>query len=584
MTRRAVDPTTIAPLGWFVRVGWVGPAVLAAVFIAAGGGVIWLMHDRELETRRDDLVRSAEAGRESIRRHLNAGRDYLRMLGRDLAGGLLSHEEFNDRVAQYAADHPALVSVMYVDSGTVVRWRAPREPGKVDEPHQLTIPEIREACQRARRERRAAYSTSFVTMRGEAVIAGCLPVFDGEKFLGALVGAYSCELMLRQMLQREIIQHHQAALLGDGGHTIIHLPTVARVDERLVISTPLDPPGGGISLRLARYGGGFWGVALTLLTLLCVGLVVGMAWGMWLLNTHIARRARTMESLRKTRDELTQRVSERTRDLEHANRRLQKEMRDRQQAEQQARQRLEELAHVARVTTMGEMAAGLAHELNQPLGAIASFAGGAVRLVDAGQFDPDELRLAMGEISEQARRAGRIIHRLRTFVATGRPQRAPNDLRGLVTEVVDLLAMDIRHEQIDLELDLPEDLPPVLADGIQVQQVVLNLMHNAIEAMRAVDPAERRLTVRARPDDGSALRVTVSDAGAGCSDETLSMIFDAFYTTKESGLGMGLSISRSIVEAHGGKLWTTRNAERGLSLQFTLPTAEEEADDQEPTC
>ena len=583
MTRRTSDPTQTAPLGWFVRVGWVGPAVLATLFIAAGGGVLWLVYDHAFETERADLIRSADAGRESIRRHFNAGRDYIGGLSKDMAAGSLPREQFDARVSQYAADHPALVSVMYVDSDAVVQWQAPHKPGTLAEPGQLTIPEIRQACQQARRSRQIVYGASCVTVRGEPVVVVCLPVFRDDEFLGTLVGTYSCEHVLRQMLQREVIQHHQAGLVDGQGRTIVHLPTVARVDDRLTAVAPLDPPGHGISLRLARYGAGFWGVGLTLLTLLCAGLVLGMAWGMWLLNTHVARRARTSEALRRTRDELTQRVSERTRDLELANTQLQKEMQDRQQAELQARQRLEELAHVARVTTLGEMAAGLAHELNQPLGAIASYSGGSIRLMDSGTPDPDQLRHALGEIGDQARRAGRIIHRLRTFVATGQPQRAPNDVRQLVTEVVDLVAMDIRQEQIDFELDMPPDLPAALADGIQVQQVVLNLMRNAIEAMAAVPPDQRRLCVRARLNSAGRLLLAVSDTGPVCSDETLSRIFDASYTTKDSGLGMGLSITRSIVEAHGGKLWATHNQDRGLVLQFTLPTVEEDGHEQDKT-
>jgi len=559
--------------------------MLAALFITAGGGVLWLVHDHALETERTDLLRSADAGRESIRRHFNAGRDYINGLSKEIAAGGLSREQFGDRVSQYAADHPALVSVMYVDSDAVVRWQAPREPGTPAESGQLTIPEVRKACQQARQSRQVVYGAACVTVRGEPVVVACMPVFKDNEFLGTLVGAYSCEHILRQMLHREVIQQHQAGLVDARGRTIVHLHTVARVDDRLTAVAPLDPPGHGISLRLARYGAGFWGVGLTLLTLLCAGLVLGMAWGMWLLNTHIARRARTTESLRKTRDELAQRVSERTRDLELANTQLQKEMQDRQEAERQARQRLGELAHVARVTTLGEMAAGLAHELNQPLGAIASYSGGSIRLMDSGAPDPDQLRHALGEIGDQARRAGRIIHRLRTFVATGQPQRAPNDVRQLITEVVDLVAMDIRQEQIEFKLDIPPDLPPALADGIQVQQVVLNLMRNAIEAMADVPPDQRRLGVRARIDDKNRILVAVSDTGPECTDDTLSRIFDAFYTTKDSGLGMGLSITRSIVEAHGGKLWATRNQdqEQGLVLQFTLPIAEEDGDEHDTT-
>jgi signal transduction histidine kinase len=187
----------------------------------------------------------------------------------------------------------------------------------------------------------------------------------------------------------------------------------------------------------------------------------------------------------------------------------------------------------------------------------------------------------MDQVSDQARRAGRIIQRLRAFVSKSAPQKSPGDVRRLAAEVVDLLAMDIRQNQIDFSLDIPEALPAVLVDRIQVQQVVLNLMRNAIEAMEKTDPASRRLTVRASPPDNGMIEVAVVDSGTACPPEALTRVFDAFYTTKDAGIGMGLSISRSIVEAHGGELWAEPNAEAGLTFRFTLPIAHGEADAQD---
>jgi two-component system sensor kinase FixL len=180
----------------------------------------------------------------------------------------------------------------------------------------------------------------------------------------------------------------------------------------------------------------------------------------------------------------------------------------------------------------------------------------------------------MEEVSDQARRAGRIIQRLRAFVSKSQPQKSAARIRRLTTEVVDLLAMDIRQNQIDFHLEVPEDLPPVPADRIQVQQVLLNLMRNAIEAMARPGAADRRLTVRASPPANGMVEVAVSDSGPGCPPEALATMFDAFFTTKDSGLGMGLSISKTIVEAHGGRLWATTNPQGGLTFRFTLPTAD----------
>ena len=233
------------------------------------------------------------------------------------------------------------------------------------------------------------------------------------------------------------------------------LPTAAPLDKRLTALAAIDPPGHGLQLQLVGYGSGMWGVGTVLLSLLCVGLVAGMAWGMWSLKRQIARRTRAEESLRHARDELAERVRERTADLQQTNIQLQQEITDRRRAEEKARQRQEELAHVARVSTMGEMAAGLAHELNQPLGAIASFAEGGLRLIESDQSNTAPLHTALTEMSAQARRAGRIIHRLRTFVANHEPHQTSNSIRSLVEEVVDLVMMDIHQEQIAFSLELP---------------------------------------------------------------------------------------------------------------------------------
>lgn len=576
MAKSTQTHPTSRPLAWFVRVAWLGPAALAALFIAVLGGLLWLMQDHALQKDRSDLVGSVRTARESIAQRLAASRDYLTILAEDLARDPANAAACRQRLRQYMADHPELVNVVFVDREATTRWTVPDDVAGKTVGLPLACPRSQSGHESARRTRRPVYSATHISLQGEPVFDLNVPIVREGDFGGTFVGVYSYDRVLRHMLQREILQEHQVSLVNGDGRVIVGLPTVSDVDERLIETAPLDPPGHHVSLRLARYGAGFWGLGLTLLALLCVGLVIGMAWGMWSLNRHIARRAGAEASLRQARDELAQRVRERTADLEDANAKLQQEMAERERAEERARQHQEQLAHVARVSTMGEMAAGLAHELNQPLGAIATFAEGAVRLIEAGTPDLDDLHGAMDEMSEQAKRAGRIIQRLRQFVSKSVPQKLAGDIRRLTTEVVDLLAMDIRQNQVELRLEVPQRLPAVLVDRIQIQQVLLNLMRNAIEAMGKTDAAARRLRVRAAPPANGMIEVAVSDTGPACPPEVLPKIFDAFYTTKDSGIGMGLSISRSIVEAHGGRLWTTRNADRGLTFRFTLPIAKEQ--------
>ncbi len=558
-----------APRGlrYFASTTWFAPALLAVLFLGVLAGLLWLIQARALSADRATLAASIRTAQASIRQRLLATRDHLVTVAEDLADTTVSADLFSLRLTRYMSEHPELVSVTSVDAGGIARWAVPAEPKE-------TLAERRspETCREAQRRQVPVYSEVHISPQNEPAFDVCIPIVQAGKPLGAIVGTYSCERILRNMLHREILLQYRASLVNTDGIVIVALPAVERLDERLFAAVRLDPPGQGVLLRLDRYGSGFWGVGMTLLSILCVGLAFGMSIGMWSLKRQIARRAWAERLLREAHDGMAERVRERTADLEIANLQLQREIGQRERAEDQARQRLEELAHVARVSTMGEMAAGLAHELNQPLGAIAGFAEGSLRLIESDRATtPDVLHVPLTEIAEQARRAGQIIHRLRAFVATGQPQRLAHELKPLVEELVALVASELRQEQIDLRLDVPAALPPVLVDGIQAQQVLLNLIRNAMESLQRVPgAARRRIEVTARPAAGGLVMVSVADTGPGCPPETIDRLFDAFFTTKPNGMGMGLSISRSIIEAHEGTLWATPNSSGGLTVHFTV--------------
>ena len=242
-------------------------------------------------------------------------------------------------------------------------------------------------------------------------------------------------------------------------------------------------------------------------------------------------------------------------------------------AEARARSALErhqaELAHVLRVSAMGEMAAQLAHELTQPLGAIANYAGGARLRLQAGPDPPAELIDVIDRIGREALRAGAIIRRLREFLQKTDPQRAPVDLNALVREVAALVEGETRERGIAVHLILHPDLPLVSADAVEIEQVLINLTRNAIEAMQAANGAAPLLSVETRAGR-DAVEVFVRDTGPGIIAPP-SEIFEPFYTTKPGGLGMGLAICRTIVELHGGTL-SASSAPDGASFRFTLPT------------
>jgi C4-dicarboxylate-specific signal transduction histidine kinase len=243
----------------------------------------------------------------------------------------------------------------------------------------------------------------------------------------------------------------------------------------------------------------------------------------------------------------------------------------RQCAEDQARARREELAHAQRVATLGELSASLAHEITQSLTAIAANAQAARRML-ATSAAGGELSETLVDIAGDAERAGSIVRRVRAMVRKQPGERQPIDINATVTGVT-TLRRDIAQADISLQLRLAEDLPRVFGDGVQLQQVVLNLLVNACQAMADVVDGPRVLRIEtAEPKPGS-IEISVADTGAGVAGPELERMFEPFVSSKADGLGMGLSINRSIVEAHGGHIVATRNRERGLTLRVTLPKA-----------
>jgi signal transduction histidine kinase len=246
--------------------------------------------------------------------------------------------------------------------------------------------------------------------------------------------------------------------------------------------------------------------------------------------------------------------------------------------EAQARQHQDEVAHAARLSTLGGMAAGLAHELNQPLSAIVSYARGCARRIQVGEAQSEALLEVVDEISAQALRAGEVLRRIRAFVKHTELPRSRVDLNALVREALYFAAMEASDLGIALLLDLSPDPLDVQADAIQIEQVMLNLVRNGFEAMTHTS-GERQLRIHTRAADDGTAEFAVHDTGEGVEATIAGRLFDPFFTTRRDGLGLGLAISRSIVEAHGGRLWTTPNTPRGSTFRFTLPAVSGDAKD-----
>ena len=241
-------------------------------------------------------------------------------------------------------------------------------------------------------------------------------------------------------------------------------------------------------------------------------------------------------------------------------------------SQQEARLQREELAHALRVATMGEMAASLAHEINQPLAAIVANAQAAQRLAHPERPGSEDLHDALADIASDARRAAQVVRRVRALFTKDHSEQRPLAINELITEVTGLLASDITRHRVALHVRLGSALPPVLGDSIQLQQVLLNLVLNACQAMTEVEAGSRELTIESAEREPGLLEIRVRDSGPGVKDLELERIFEPFVSTKTGGLGMGLSISRSIVAAHGGRIWATRNSDTGITVHVELPT------------
>ncbi|WP_438023883.1 hybrid sensor histidine kinase/response regulator [Sorangium sp. So ce233] len=283
------------------------------------------------------------------------------------------------------------------------------------------------------------------------------------------------------------------------------------------------------------------------------------------------------DELARARASLELEVARRTEQLRAANERLERELELNRAAELRVQKAQDELAHLNRVSAMSELAASIAHELNQPLAAILSNAQAAQRLLSHAPPDIAEARAALGDIVADGRRAGLVIQRMRAMLRKSELSVAAQELNELVREVVRLMASAALLAGTTVRLELAPGLPPVRGDGIQLQQVLVNLLSNALDAVARRAPDARLVVVRTLLADEGPVELSVADSGDGVPPADLERIFAPFFTTKAHGLGVGLAISRSIVEAHGGRLWAESSPGGGATFRCALPAWEGDA-------
>jgi C4-dicarboxylate-specific signal transduction histidine kinase len=271
-------------------------------------------------------------------------------------------------------------------------------------------------------------------------------------------------------------------------------------------------------------------------------------------------------------------VQQRTADLARVNDELRAEMEQRQRAEEDRRKAEQallklqgELAHVVRVTTMGELTASIAHEVNQPLTAVITNANACLRWLANDPPNVVEARDSVNRILRDGQRAADVIRRIRALVKKSPPQPTPQHVNDLLTEVLSLLQDALTSKRVDADLQLADDIPAVLGDRVQLQQVILNLVMNGVEAMSEVTDRPRTLLVASRLLDTGEVSLTVRDCGVGLDPASTEKVFEPFFTTKVDGMGMGLSVCRSIVHSHGGHLWASMNEGSGATFHVALP-------------
>jgi C4-dicarboxylate-specific signal transduction histidine kinase len=301
-----------------------------------------------------------------------------------------------------------------------------------------------------------------------------------------------------------------------------------------------------------------------------VALVVFLGTAL-LISRLMLQRRRAEEALQKLLGELESKVQQRTAELARANDELRSEINERQRAQEALQKAQAELAHVSRLVTLGELTASISHEVNQPIAAIVTSGQVCLRLLGLETPRPDDVRVAVERIVRDANRASEVIQRIRALAKRSEPQMLSLDINEVIREATLLVQREVLSHGVSLRMELSSALPAVLGDRVQLQQVIINLLINGIEAMAPITDRPREILIRSQQHEAGEVLVAVLDSGIGIDSETAEKLFSAFFTTKPSGMGMGLSISRSIIRAHGGKLWVSPNADHGAAFQFTVP-------------
>ncbi len=566
------------------------PALIAMLLAAATIALFVLSGSKERSEARDELVSDNLLARESIRFQLARESEALQKLAVEVARGAPGSGELETRMRQFMRRAGQVQGVVLVDSAMHATTRAQREGTRIDVLSQLPREIADAAIAKARALGRPVFTNAFQADWG-ASAALFVPVPDSGVEPRFLVGIYSLDRLLEEMIPWNLAQDYEFTLSDVAGTVRARRASVGPGRGVYTHQEPLEL--GGTTLLLGTNsvrGAPDWiASALRAGIAALAALLLWSLWALWRDHRHDEYRRRLADvlegrSAKSAHETQLMRKSGRLFPaaiydaplLDAEGRQVGwttsiVDLSEQKQAAERERMREERMQTAARLTTMGEMASSLAHELNQPLGAIASYLAGSQNMLERGEAAPGELAAVLAKASAQTQRAGEVIRRVHEFVRKQEPRRESVELAALLDDCRPLVDLQARRARVSVDAIVEPGLAAVRGDPVMLQQVILNLTRNAIEAMADAPPERRRLVVTVSRD-GAGERVSVRDFGAGIAAEDSEKVFAPFFTTRPEGMGMGLSICQTIVQAHGGRLWFERMDE-GVAFHLWLPVA-----------
>ncbi|MDR2787384.1 MAG: PAS domain S-box protein [Candidatus Accumulibacter sp.] len=648
--------TSLKWSNWYLIALKLAIGLLIALLIA----LFWLLRQDEVNEQRSTLIADVLWLEQSVSFHLEVGARDFQQLANDLSNEANPLPLFRLRSEYLLKSSPDILQIVWMDANGAVRERMPaREPPPPLGADGLNDLTYRHSIDVAHKLGKTLFTDAYFAS-GEARFEVYSPIFENNRFRGVLVGVYSFNALLKDLVPWWFAEKYRVRVLDSGGNTLASNSKISNAEMTIDYAIAFDPPGFGMVLKVDAYRGG-GDLSRNLLAVMVIALAATVLSSLWVMRGHIQRRIaaeqarRSEHAFRKAmEDSLT--IGMRARDLDgreiYVNpvfcqmvgfsesellgavppmpywapeeidramsindsridggsppkeveiRLMRKDgsrldaliheapligadgrqagwmasildVTARNQAEELYRQQQEKLQTTSRLVTMGELASTLAHELNQPLAAIASYTAGCLNKLESGNFSVEELQTALTRLGVQAQRAGHIIRRVHDFVHKSEPKLAPCNLIEVIDDSIGLIDPAAKLAHVRITREIFADFPELMVDRIMIEQVLLNLMRNAIEAMSAppVSPERQRLTVRLE-QAGDQARISVIDWGPGIPPEIQDKLFTPFFSTKTDGMGMGLNICRSIIEFHRGRLWVEGNPEGGVILVISLP-------------